>query len=264
MILYLVPVPIGNLKDITVRAIEILKEVDFIIAEDSRYSLKLLNYLKIKKKIVTYFKPKEEEKSRHIIKKLINNRSAALITNAGTPSISDPGHILVKRAIEKGIEIVPLPGPTAFVPALVGSGIRPDRFLFLGFPPRKRSELKKFLKSLSTVEHTLIFYESPRRINGLITLAAEALGNRSYAVVKELSKKNEKIIRGNLNNIDGMLTKEMLLGELVLIIEGLNPKNKVSGKEDYSFNTLNDLFAYFKENYGISKNRLKQILMKKE
>ena len=132
MSIYIVPVPIGNLKDITLRAIEILKEVDFIIAEDTRYSLKLLNYFGIKKSIISYYKPCENKKAEKILS-LLKTKKAALITDSGTPLISDPGFILIKKAIENGVEIIPLPGPTAFIPAIVASGIDPSKFIFLGF-----------------------------------------------------------------------------------------------------------------------------------
>jgi len=262
--LYLVPVPIGNLKDITLRAIEVLKTVDFIIAEDTRYSLKLLNHLEIKKHMVSYFKPRENEKAEAIIKKLAECRSAALITDSGTPGISDPGYILVKRAIAGGVRIVSLPGPTAFVPALVASGINPGRFLFMGFPPRKKSELTRFLKEISTHEYALVFYESPRRVWDFLKTAADVLGNRKFALAKEISKKNETVIRGELGELDTLLAEETILGEMVVIIDGFRADSKEDGEDSLQLNSMEDLFRYFKETHNISKNQLKKILMKKE
>lgn len=264
MSLFIVPVPIGNLTDITLRAIETLKSVEFIIAEDTRYSLKLLNHLEIKKKIVSYYKPKENEKSEEILGAMTRppGVSAALITDSGTPAISDPGYILVKKAIEKGIEIVSLPGPTAFVPALVASGIEPGRFLFLGFPPRKKGELSRFLKNLSMLEFTLVFYESPRRVNAFIETAAAILGSRKFALVKELSKKNEKIIRGKLSQVIDVLADETLLGEMVVIIEGRS--GEADAEEPLQLTCMDDLFTYFKEKHNISRNQLKKVLMKRE
>ncbi len=142
MALYIVPTPIGNLGDITRRAVEVLSQVDFIIAEDSRYTLKLLNHLGIKKRIVSHYRPKEETQAEKIVA-MLATASAALVTDSGTPAISDPGALLVRRAIAAGIAVIPLPGPTAFVPALVASGIDPHRFLFLGFPPRRGGELER-------------------------------------------------------------------------------------------------------------------------
>ncbi|MCP4149749.1 MAG: 16S rRNA (cytidine(1402)-2'-O)-methyltransferase, partial [bacterium] len=250
--LYLVPVPIGNLRDITIRAIDTLKEVDFIIAEDTRYSLKHLNHLGIKKKIISYYKPKEQEKAQQIIKKLKENQTAALITDSGTPGISDPGYILVQKAIEEGLPIESLPGPTAFVPALVVSGITTDKFLFLGFPPRKKNELKRYLKNISTMEYTLIFYESPRRVAAFLEECAAILGQREFAIAKELSKKNEKIIRGNLRELKETLSNETILGEIVIIIEG-SIKEETTEKPE--LNSMDDLFTYFKETHNISKNQ---------
>jgi len=262
MDLFIVPVPIGNLKDITLRAIDTLRDVDFIIAEDTRYSLKLLNHLGIRKKIYSFYQPKEKEKTDFLLKKILNHQSAALITNSGTPAISDPGYILIREAIYRGISIIALPGPTAFVPALISSGIAPSRFLFLGFPPRKKQELSAFLKKLSQLEFTLVFYESPRRVKTFLETAFTYMGNKSFSIVKELSKKNEKIIRGNLDDLDKILISETLLGEMVIIIEGQT--RKYSKPAEVKLDTMEDLFVYFKETHNISKNQLKKVLMKKD
>lgn len=261
MSLFLVPLPIGNLQDITLRAIEILKAVDFIVAEDTRYSLKLLNHLGIKKRMVSYYKPKEREKAAQIVRELNDGLSAALITDSGTPGISDPGFILVGEAIASGIDIQSLPGPTAFVPALVASGIDPAQFLFLGFPPRKTGVLKAMLKELRLLSYTLIFYESPRRVSGFLDIAAAVLGNRSFALVKELSKKNEKIIRGSLHALKEILAEETLLGEMVIVIAGASDSERANEKTPLHLNSLDDLFDYFKDNHNISKNQLKKVLM---
>ncbi|MCP5053140.1 MAG: 16S rRNA (cytidine(1402)-2'-O)-methyltransferase [bacterium] len=264
MSLTIIPVPIGNLKDITLRAIDALTNVDFIVVEDTRYSLKLLNHLGIRKKLLSYYKPKEEEKSEHIIKLLLEGQSAGLITDSGTPAISDPGFILVRKAIEAGIEVISLPGPTAFVPALVASGIEPGQFLFLGFPPRKVNDLKRFLREVKGLPYTLIFYESPRRAAGFLKVAANVLGSRRFALVKELSKKNEKVIRGDLSQLEELLAGETLLGEMVIIIEGSRGGDGKSDSEQLQLNSLEELFTYFKETHNISKNQLKRILMKRE
>jgi len=260
MSIYIVPVPIGNLKDITLRAIEILKEVDFIIAEDTRYSLKLLNYFGIKKSIISYYKPCENKKAEKILS-LLKTKKAALITDSGTPLISDPGFILIKKVIENGVEIIPLPGPTAFVPAIVASGIDPSKFIFLGFSPRKKGELIKYLKTLAYLEYTLVFYESPRRVENFLIAALSVFGNRRFAVVKEISKKNEKIIRGKLIEFAKIIESETILGEIVIIIEGNFEKNKK--EKALKITSRDDIFEYFKEKHNISKNDLKKILIKK-
>jgi 16S rRNA (cytidine1402-2'-O)-methyltransferase len=260
MILYIVPVPVGNLKDITLRAIEILKTVDFIIAEDTRHSLKLLNHLGIKKKLVSYYKHREQEKAEKILT-FLEGKSAALISDSGTPLISDPGFILIQKAILKGVEIIPIPGPTAFVPALAGSGLSTDRFIFLGFPPRKKNEISRFLKKISEEEYTLIFYESPRRVETFLGICHQVLGDRKFALVKELSKINEQIIRGNLDDLDTCFESVKFLGEMVVIIEGR--QDDLVNTKKLELQSIQDIFDYFKENHHISKNDLKKILMKK-
>ena len=260
MRLYLVPVPIGNLRDITLRAIDTLRKIDFIIAEDTRYSLKLLTHLEIKKKLISYYRPHESRKADAIID-MLRTRDAALITDSGTPLISDPGYILIEKAIENGIEIIPLPGPTAFIPALVASGINPKSFVFMGFPPRKRGELVSGLKSLALCPHTLVFYESPRRAENFLKAAYSVLGNRRFCIGKEISKRYEKMIRGELESLETVLEPEHLLGEIVIIVEGASKETRSPMKPE--INSRDDIFAYFKDKYGIPKNSIKNALMKK-
>jgi len=257
MALYIVPVPIGNLKDITLRAIDVLNSVDFIIAEDTRYSLKLLNNLGIKKKLYSYYKPKEEEKAKSIIKYLAN-KNGALITDSGTPLISDPGYILIKKAIDEGIGIISLPGPTAFVPALTNSGLPADTFFFAGFSPKKGGKLRSHLEQYSGFKHTLIFYESPRRVQKFLETAYAVFGNRRFSISKELSKKNEKIIRGKLKDHKELVEEIMALGEFVIVIEG-ETGDEIGAKPE--LNSVEDIFDYFKSEYSISKNDIKKVLM---
>lgn len=265
MVLYLVPVPIGNLGDITFRAVETLKSVDLIIAEDTRYSLKLLNHLGIKKRMVSYFRPREQEKAVQITALLTRGeyQTAALITDSGTPGISDPGYILVRQALEEGIQVIPLPGPTAFAPALTASGLNPGRFLFLGFPPRKAGEIKQFLQEFSSLPFPLVFYESPRRVERFLEIATQVLGNRSFTLSKEISKKNEAIIRGNLGDLKRLLDGFTLLGEMVVVIDGADTKKEES-QERLMIETLEDIYRYFKERHDISRNQLKRVLMKRD
>ncbi len=262
MALYIVPTPIGNLGDITRRAVEVLSRVAFIIAEDSRYTLKLLNHLGIKKRIVSHYRPKEEEQAEKIVAMLAAGEDAALVTDSGTPAISDPGALLVRRAIQAGIAVVPLPGPTAFVPALVASGIDPRRFLFLGFPPRTRGELRRFLAEVSTLPYTLVLYESPRRLEKFLAAAAEVLGDREFALAKEVSKKHEKIVRSSLGHWQAALEAETILGEIVVVVAGAAG----GGREESApaFATIDDLYAYFQQRFGMGKNELKKVLMKRK
>jgi 16S rRNA (cytidine1402-2'-O)-methyltransferase len=257
--LYITPVPIGNLKDITVRAIEILKKVDFIIVEDTKYSLKLLNHLEIKKPLMSYYKPKERVKAKAIIERL-KKENAAIITDSGTPIISDPGYFLVNEAIREGVCIESLPGPTAFVPALTLSGIESDRFTFIGFTPKKKGELKNLLKEYSERAETLIFYESPRRVDNFLNLAREVFGNRRFAIIKELTKKNEEVIRGYLKDFDKLLSDIKLLGEFVIVIEG----NKLGTDSSLKLETVDDIYNFFKTEHNIPKNKIKDIFMKRK
>ena len=261
MTLYIVPTPVGNLGDITRRAVEVLSQVDFIIAEDSRYSRKLLSHLGIRKRIVSHYRPREEAQSDQIVA-MLERESGALITDSGTPTISDPGFILVRKAIDAGITVVPLPGPTAFIPALAASGIDPRRFLFLGFPPRAKGELRRCLKELASLPFSLVFYESPRRLEDLLGSAAEAFGDRDFALAKEISKKHERIVRGRLGRWREALQAEPLLGEMVLIVAG-SPEdgNREAPPELHS---IDDLYAFFHRRFGIGKNALKKVLMKKK
>jgi 16S rRNA (cytidine1402-2'-O)-methyltransferase len=260
MALYIVPTPVGNLGDITRRAVDVLARVDFIIAEDSRYSLKLLNHLGIKKKIVSHYRPKEEIQAEKIVA-MLADRDGALITDSGTPAVSDPGFILIRRAIAAGIAVIPLPGPTAFVPALVASGIDPRRFLFLGFPPRGRGECQRFLQEIAGLPYTLVFYESPRRLRNFLETAAGVLGDRDFALAKEVSKQHERIIRSSLGRWQAALDEEHILGEMVLVIGGRpGPAAREAAPH---FATIDDLYAFFQERFGIGKNALKKVLMQK-
>jgi 16S rRNA (cytidine1402-2'-O)-methyltransferase len=262
--LYIVPTPIGNMQDITLRALKVLAEVDFIIAEDTRYSQKLLNHYHIKKKTVSYYKHKEKEKTISIMKLFSEHHSAALITDCGTPLISDPGFYLVQAAIESGIDIIPLPGASACVTAMAASGIADDPFLFLGFPPRKKNQLQSFLIGLQNLPYTLIFYESPKRTYDFLTMAAFIFGSRQFAIAKELSKKHEKIIRGNLSEISSILDQEIIQGEIAIIIAGCPKVPLKSQPAKTDIQNRQDLFDYLKKQLGLSKNAIKDILMKRD
>jgi 16S rRNA (cytidine1402-2'-O)-methyltransferase len=262
MALFIVPTPIGNLGDITRRAIDVLSRAGFIIAEDSRTTLKLLSHLGLRKRIVSHYRPKEEEQAQKIVAMLAAGEDGALVTDSGTPAISDPGLILIRKAIDAAIPVIPLPGPTAFVPALVASGIDARRFLFLGFPPRGGNELRRHLQELVPLPFTLVFYESPRRLNRLMETAAAVLGDREFALAKEVSKKHEKIIRSNLGRWKEALGLEAILGEMVLVIAGNAGRPQ---KEDAPrLETIEDLYAFFHLRFGIGKNAMKKILMKKK
>ena len=219
--LILIPTPIGNLNDITIRSIEAIKEVDLILCEDTRNSIKLLNHLKIKKKLKSYHKFNEHNTVKSIIQNINNGMKVGLISDAGTPSISDPGYLIVNHCINNNIDVECLPGPTALIPALVVSGLPTDRFTYEGFLPLKKGR-KKRLNELSIEKRTMIFYESPHKINKTLKDFEEYFGSeRSISVTKEISKIYESTLRGNIRDINSFFSDKKLKGEFVIVVEGL-------------------------------------------
>lgn len=217
--LYVVSTPIGNLKDITVRAIEILANVDLIAAEDTRHSRKLLQHYDIKTPTTSYYDFNKEKKLPALIERLEQGQSLALISDAGTPGISDPAYRLVRACIENDLRLETAPGATAFVPALLLSGLPTDRFVFEGFLPPKKGRRKR-IEALAEETRTIVLYESPYRVVRTLRDLAAMLGNRNAAVVREISKKFEQTIRGTLEEIVQNATAIKLKGEFVLVIGG--------------------------------------------
>lgn len=219
--LYLVPTPIGNLGDITVRAIEVLKKVDLILAEDTRKSGILLKHLQISKPLLSHHKFNEHRTLDSIIHRILGGSDIALISDAGTPGVSDPGFLLVRACIDKDIEVESLPGPTAFVPALVNSGLPGERFVFEGFLPQKKGRQKR-LKELASETRTMVFYESPYRLVKTLTQLAEYLGQeRKGSVSRELTKIHEETLRGTLAALASHYSQAKVKGEIVIVVEGL-------------------------------------------
>ncbi|MGG7144673.1 16S rRNA (cytidine(1402)-2'-O)-methyltransferase [Clostridium nigeriense] len=229
--LYLVPTPIGNLKDITLRALEVLEMVDEIAAEDTRTSLKLLNHFNIKKSLFSYHKHNEKGKSLDIINKLKSGLNIALITDAGTPGISDPGSVIVERCIEENIEFEVLPGATAITTALVYSGLDTTRFLFRGFLPRENKERNPVIEEVKNVRDTLIFYEAPHRLLNTLEYLKNNLGNRRIAICRELTKLHEEIYRGKISEAIDFFVDNRPRGEFVLVIEGKSHEDIKAEKE---------------------------------
>lgn len=218
--LYLVPTPIGNLGDITYRALEILRKVDLVLAEDTRKTGILLKHFQISKPVRSHHKFNEHRTLDGIIQKLLAGTSVALVTDAGTPGISDPGFLLVRHCIDQDIKIETLPGPTAFIPALVNSGLPSDRFVFEGFLPQKKGRQKR-LRELSSERRTLIFYESPFRLCKTLQQLAEILGtNRKASVSRELTKVHEETIRGTLEELLTHFNNTSPRGEIVIVVGG--------------------------------------------
>ncbi|MDR2123341.1 MAG: 16S rRNA (cytidine(1402)-2'-O)-methyltransferase [Flavobacteriaceae bacterium] len=218
--LYLVPTPIGNLEDITLRAIRILKEVDLILAEDTRTSGKLLKHYEIPTPVQSYHLHNEHQKTAVYTQQINEGRIIALITDAGTPGVSDPGYMLVKSCIDEGIAVECLPGATAFVPALVVSGLPSHEFLFVGFLPQKKGRQTR-LKELSQEKRTIILYESPHKINSTLEQIAEFFGEeRKISLSREISKIYEETLRGNVGEVLEKCKEKPLKGEIVLLIDG--------------------------------------------
>ncbi|MDD6103013.1 MAG: 16S rRNA (cytidine(1402)-2'-O)-methyltransferase [Bacteroidales bacterium] len=231
--LYIVPTPVGNLEDMTFRAIEVLKSVDLILAEDTRTSSVLLKRFGIETRMESHHKFNEHARVESVCRRLVEGQNIALISDAGTPAISDPGFLLVRTAVECGVEVSTLPGPTAFVPALVNSGFPTDRFVFEGFLPVKKGRQTKLAK-LAEQDMTMIFYESPYRLAKTLSQMAQVMGGgRRCSVSREISKVHEETRRGTLSELAQWYAEHEPKGEIVFIIEGKgNEGKKKSGEEE--------------------------------
>ena len=225
-ILYIVPTPVGNMEDMTFRAVRILKEVDLVLAEDTRTSGILLKHFDIKNSLMSHHKFNEHGTSAGIVNRLLAGENVALISDAGTPGISDPGFFLVREAVRAGIEVQCLPGATAFVPALVSSGLPCDRFAFEGFLPQKKGRRTK-LESLRDEDRTMIFYESPYRLVKTLQQFAETYGaDRQVSVCREISKVHEESVRGSLGEVIAHFQENEPKGEIVIILAGKGKETK--------------------------------------
>lgn len=218
--LYIVGTPIGNLKDITLRALETLKECNIVAAEDTRQTLKLLNYFSIKKSMISYHKFNENDKSNEIINLLLKGENIALVSDAGMPGISDPGSIIIKRCIENNIPFEVIPGATALITALVYSGIDTNSFIFRGFLSRENKDKRKVLEEIRDYRETIIIYEAPHRLKKTMEIIVEVLGNRNIAICRELTKLHEEIYRGTIKEAIEYYNENQPRGEYVLIISG--------------------------------------------
>lgn len=218
--LYVCPTPIGNLEDITLRTIRTLEEVDYIAAEDTRHTIKLLNHLNIKKPLISLHEHNEAFKSKELIELITSGHDVALVSDAGMPGISDPGEKLIKQCIESDVEVVTLPGPSAFITALVNSGLDTSRFTFIGFLDRNNKTRKETIEALKARQETLIFYEAPHRIEKTISELFEILGDRKIVIARELTKKYEQYIRTNLKSLSEDFSMLEHRGEMVIILEG--------------------------------------------
>lgn len=267
MPLTLVPTPIGNLEDITLRALKILREADLIACEDTRTSGILLQKYNIKTKLISFHLYNENQKLNFLIEKLKEGKKIAVISDAGTPGISDPGWILLKQAVDEGIEIDVLPGASAVLPAVLMSGINPQPFIFMGFPPEKFGERQKFFESVKDLPYTLCFYISPHKIVKNISEMTEIFGDRKAALIREISKIFQEAVRDNLSGILNHV-KEGIKGELVLIIEGhrkdFNGQKILWQSEAQEMlknsTSVKDATNFITQKYKIPKNEIKKYL----
>ena len=225
--LYICPTPIGNLEDMTYRTIRILNEVDLIAAEDTRHSIKLLNHFEISKPLTSYHEHNKDSKGGYLINKLLEGENIALICDAGMPGISDPGEDIIKQAIEHNIDIEVLPGATASITALVGSGLETAKFAFEGFLDRDKKVRRNQLEELKEERRTIIFYESPHRLKDTLKDMLKVLGNRKIAVNREITKKYQEIIREDIETVMNIFNEKEVKGEFVLIVEGFKGEKTV-------------------------------------
>ncbi len=220
MSIYICPTPIGNLEDITLRVLRVLREVDCIAAEDTRRTRKLINHYQIHTPLVSYHEHNKEIKGDHILAMCMEGKDIALVSDAGTPGISDPGWELIRDAIEAGIEVICLPGPTALISALLLSGFQTASFIFDGFLPRKKSDRRKHLEELVNEGRTIIFYEAPHRLIGTLSDILEVIGERRICIVRELTKIHEEVFRGIVSQAVKRFSMDPVRGEIVILLEG--------------------------------------------
>jgi 16S rRNA (cytidine1402-2'-O)-methyltransferase len=229
--LYLVATPIGNLEDMTFRAIRTLREVQLIAAEDTRQTRKLLTHFEIQNRLVSYHEHNKEASGPELIRLLAEGQNIALVSDAGIPAISDPGADLVRDAVAQSIAVVPIPGANAALSALIISGLPTDRFLFVGFPPRDRKGLNKFLDGLENESGTLLFYESPHRIKKTLAIVAERWGDRNMAIVRELTKRHEEAVRGTVQACLRHVEEFPPLGECCIVVQGLSDAKRTAAED---------------------------------
>ena len=252
--IYLVATPIGNLEDITLRAIRILKEADIIVAEDTRQTLKLLNHLEISKPMISYHRHSNEDKKMEIIEQVEKGKQIALVSDAGTPVISDPGEEIVQTAIERGIQVIPIPGPCALISALIASGIDAKEFTFLGFLPLNKKLRKEKLNDIESAKNTVVLYEAPHKLKATLTDLSEITEDRKIVLAKEITKIHEQYIRGTISTVLEQIV-DNVKGEFVVIVDGAE-----QSKKEFEISNLNEMSLEehynFYENQGLDKKEI--------
>lgn len=275
MALYLVSTPIGNLEDITLRAISVMKSVDLIACEDTRHTRRLLDHFGINKPTVSYHEHNEQARAEELVQQMVGGKSIAIVTDAGTPGISDPAYRIVTAAIENGIKVVPVPGAVALIAGLTASGLPTDSFLFAGFLPNKKMARQARLEELKSERATLVFYEAPHRVRETLADALEILGDRQASLARELTKLHEQFIRGKLSEIIAHFDSHEPRGEMTLVIAG-NGKDNLTAVETGSINEqiqrlMNDLNLSRNEalklaakSRGLSKREAYQLMLEEK
>ena len=259
--LFLVATPIGNLEDITFRAINILKEVDIIAAEDTRHTLKLLNHYEISKPLISYHRHNEEVKSEILINKLLEGDNIALVTDAGTPGISDPGEEVVKEAIKNNIEVIPIPGACALVNALIASGLNTKEFLFLGFLPLNKKNRDNALNKIKKAKSTVILYEAPHKLIKTLQDLLKNVGDINCVLAREITKIHEEFIRGNISNLLEQIQEPK--GEYVILLDLNNLENENDSEDEISKKTVEEQYKIYEEQGMNKKEIIKQIAKNK-
>lgn len=255
--IYLVATPIGNLEDITLRAINVLKNVDLIAAEDTRHTLKLLNHLNISKPLISYYKQNEKMKSNILIEKAIKGENIAIVSDAGTPGISDPGEEIVKEAIKNNIEIIPIPGACALINALISSGISTKEFVFIGFLSQNKKEKKDKLMEIKEYDKTLLIYEAPHKLTNTLEMIKEILGDRNICIGREITKIHEEFLRGKVSEILEKIKEPK--GEFVIVIEGNEKKEAEKDKYILKKLSLEEHYEYYAKQNIEKKEIIKRI-----
>lgn len=250
--LFIVATPIGNLDDITYRAVKVLNDVDLIAAEDTRHTLKLLNHLNISKPLISYYKETEKVKSMLIIDKIKEGKSIAVVSDAGTPGISDPGEEVIKKAIEENITIIPIPGACAAINSLICSGFDTHEFIFIGFLSAKKKEKKEKLQIYKNETRTMIFYEAPHKVIDTLECMREILGDRNISVARELTKIHEEFIRGTISEVLETIEER---GEMVIIVQGANKSESDIEKENRNNLSLDEHYKLY-EKQGLEKKEI--------
>ncbi len=271
-VLYVVATPIGNRADITLRALDILREVDLIAAEDTRKSGSLLAYYQIKNRLISFHEHNEKKRTPELIGKLLDGMTIALVSNAGTPLVSDPGYRLIEAAIANKITVTPIPGVTAATAAMSVSGLPTDSFVFIGFAPKKKGKRLKFLTELSTESRPLIFYESPKRILSLMEEIISCMGDRNAMLAREMTKLHEEFVRGTVSQIlKTIRSRSALKGECTLLVSGrqaleqIDPeivKTEIKAALQNGRNKLSKIARTVAEKYGLPKNEVYDLALK--